>query len=116
MAQKCRFPQETNVSGTTGGDYSWKHWRGAAWNRSSVGVGWRKSRYSGWGIFEAMDMTAAMGADQKRTAKRLLFAVQCTAFSYRKKKKKIICQDRLGTSIIYEEIERKAFHPQAGRT
>jgi hypothetical protein len=42
--------------------------------------------------------------------------VHCTAVSYRKKKKKIICQDRLGTNIIYEEIERKAFHPQAGRT
>ena len=51
------FPSE--VSGA--GDYSWKHWRGAAWNRTSVGVGWRDSRYSGWGIFEAMDMTAAMG-------------------------------------------------------
>ena len=52
---------QTNVSGNTGGDYSWKHWRGVAWNRTSVGVGWRHSRYSGWGIFEAMDMTAAMG-------------------------------------------------------
>ena len=42
---------QTNVSGNSGGDYSWKHWRGAAWNRTSVGVGWRDSRYSGWGTF-----------------------------------------------------------------
>ena len=30
-------------------------------------VGWRASRYSGWGIFEAMDMTAAMGWENVMT-------------------------------------------------
>ena len=60
-------PAQTNVTGATGGDYSWKHWRGPAWNRTSVGVGWRNSRYTGWGIFEAMDMTAAMGWDNVMT-------------------------------------------------
>lgn len=58
---------QTNMSGTTDGDYSWKHWRGAPWNRSSVGVGWRDSRYTGWGIFEAMDLTAAMGWENVMT-------------------------------------------------
>jgi hypothetical protein len=88
MAQKCRFPQETNVSGTTGGDYSWKHWRGAAWNRSSVGVGWRKSRYSGWGIFEAMDMTAAMGAGSETNRETPAFcsAVHCLFLSEEKRR------------------------------
>ena len=32
-----------------------------------IGVGWRNSRYSGWGIFEAMDMTAAMGWENVMT-------------------------------------------------
>jgi hypothetical protein len=43
--------------------------------------------------------------------------LQCSALPFLiGRKKKIICQDRLGTNIIYEEIERKVFHPQAGRT
>jgi hypothetical protein len=51
------------LGGTFAQDIRWKEWRGPApWARDSLGHSWGASRsFGGWGIFEAADMTNAMG-------------------------------------------------------
>eukprot|EP00048_Salpingoeca_helianthica_P022073 m.16259 g.16259 ORF g.16259 m.16259 type:complete len:806 (-) comp6848_c0_seq2:62-2479(-) len=41
--------------------YVWKHWRGPAQNRSSLGAQWGASLISGWGPFEMIDLCNAAG-------------------------------------------------------
>jgi hypothetical protein len=52
-------------------DYSWKKWRGRIWERNSTGVGWKHSLYSGWGMFDAMDMAQVRTGIERRESERV---------------------------------------------
>jgi hypothetical protein len=45
--------------GTVSQGFAWKDWRGAPWNRSSMGHTWGDSLVGSWGLFEFIDMCNA---------------------------------------------------------
>ena len=46
--------------GTVSRTFRWKDWRGSPWLRPSMGHVWHSALVGSWGLFEFLDMTAAM--------------------------------------------------------